>query len=277
MNVSDTVYSLYEELIKHHDKPERDRLHQMRLSCEGPIFSHLITKYLPYLKTWWKSYTLPLGSETDKTIVMYETRIMPQLEFHILNTCYFAQGWSLMIYCSQENHDAIRDILKNNRYRATIHILAPSENTPYVAYNSFYKTREFWSSIPGEYALCVEVDSYLRKQIPDISEYDYICSKWPWHNDLSGGGGITIRKVSAMLEICDKLPEYEFKPGHVNQDQWVAQAVHDLGMKYNNNFFTEASLNENVYGVHQWWTFFNPSSDSIPIYEKYLELDIPVN
>jgi hypothetical protein len=277
MDVSPVLYSLYEELIKHKDKSERDRLHQMRLNCEQPIFSHLIKKYLPYLQNWWKSYTLPLTSETDKTIVMYETRIMPQLEFHILNTCFFAKGWSLMIYCSRDNHDAIQDILKQNRYRATIHILAPSQDTPFLAYNAFLKTREFWSSIPGKFALCIEVDSYLRKSIDDISEYDYICAKWPWHDTLPGGSGITIRRVSAMLEICDKLPEYENRPGHDNQDQWAAQAVNDLKMRYNNTFFSEAVQDINVFGVHQWWTFFNPNIISIPVYEAYLELDIPIS
>jgi hypothetical protein len=275
MALAPVLQSLVNEFAKHMDKPEEQRLHQMRVHCENIVFSHLIDKYFPYLKNWWASYKLPLATETDKVIVIYETRILPHLEFHILNTCYFAQGWSLLIYCSPENHSAILNMLGNNRYRAIVHVLAPSKLTPYETYKSFYKSRQFWSSIPGKYALCAEADSYLRRALPDISEYDYVCAKWPWHRALPGGSGLTIRRVSAMLRICDELPDYDARIHHL--DYWASEGVKDLNMKYNNDIFVEADIDTNAYGLHQWWTFFRPVVELKEIHEKYLKLDIPVN
>lgn len=239
----------------------------MRCEAEPIIFNHLIEKYLPTLRTWWSTYKLPLVS--DRAIIIYETRVLPHLEFHILNTCYFAKGWSLVIYCTRQNIDEIIRILGANHHRATLRLVEPGDN-PRDTYISFYKSRAFWSSIPATYALCAEIDSYLRKPVPQtISDYDFICARWPWHNTLPGGSGLTIRRVSAMLRICDELPGLadEF----FDLDGWAAHGIVRLGLSYNNTMIAEAETLADPVGLHQWWTFYSPQSPHIL---RYLELEI---
>ncbi len=246
----------------------KTHFHRLRMTLEPIIFNYFIKKYLPTLKVWWQNYKLPLVS--DRAIVIYETRTLPHLEFHILNTCYFARNWSLIIYCSHENIDEIYRILGPNRFRATVRLIEKDDRSPRDRYISFYKSRQFWESIPATYALCAEIDSYLRKPIPEtIRDYDFVCARWPWHSHICGGSGLTIRRVSAMLRICDELP------GHAEQyddlDSWAAYGVKDLGLTYNNTMFMEAARIEDPVGLHQWWTFMRPPSLHIL---RYLVLEI---
>ena len=170
--------------------------------------------------------------------------------------------------------DEILRILGPNRYRASLHLLEESALMPRDAYISFYKSRRFWESIPGDFAICAEIDSYLRRPIPDkITEYDYVCSKWPWHPNQAGGGGLSIRRVSAMLRICDELPDLANEI--FDLDSWASYGTDRLELKYNSDIFVEASLDENTYGMHQWWTFFALHETIInKFYIPYLTLEI---
>lgn len=245
----------------------KTHLHRLRMELEPVIFNHFIKKYLPTLQNWWKNYKLPLVS--DRAIIIYETRTLPHLEFHILNTCYFAKGWSLIIYCTRENIDEIIRILGPNHHRATLRLIEVGYKSR-DTYISFYKSRQFWESIPATYALCSEIDSYLRKPIPEtISEYDFVCARWPWHPNICGGSGLTIRRISAMLRICDELPGYAEQ--YFDLDSWAAYGVKDLGLTYNNSIFMEAEPLADPVGLHQWWTFYSPNS---PYILRYFELEI---
>ncbi len=248
---------------------EQTYLHWLRVNLEKPIFQYLIDTYLPRLQKWWATYKLPLPSQTNKTIVIYETRVLPQLEFHILNTCYFAKGWSLVIYCSAANIQTVRNVLGHNRFRAILHEIDTSANDR-NAYIKLYKTLEFWDSIPGEYVLCAEIDSFLRRPLPcdKVEKNDYICSMWPWYADHPGGGGLSIRRVAAMKRICRECPEYAEL--YNDLDGWASHGVKKLGLLYDNSLFAEAARLADPYGLHQFWTFYSPDFD----YSKYLELAI---
>jgi hypothetical protein len=263
------VNSLFQSWINSaQESPDaKTHFHRLRMTLEPIIFNYFIEKYLPTLKVWWQNYNLPLVS--DRAIVIYETRTLPHLEFHILNTCYFAKGWSLIIYCTRQNIDEIIRILGPNHHRATLRLVEPGDK-PRDTYISFYKSRQLWESIPATYALCAEIDSYLRKPIPEtIRDYDFVCARWPWHPDSPGGSGLTIRRVSAMLRICDELPGLTDEIPDL--DSWAAHGIKRLGLKYNNTMFMEAEPLEDPVGLHQWWTFMRPPSLHIL---RYLVLEI---
>lgn len=260
-----------------------ERLHKFHTLYEQPIFDLLRTRYLQQLKSWWASYNLPIVSETDKCIVIYETRCHLNLEFLIYNLTYFARGWGLIIYCSKHNYNFIVNILQQNRYRAILHIVRDDEGTKLVRedYNHFTKSHTFWNSLPCKYVLMCEMDAYLRKKIPDdITDFDYVCCKWPWHPDLSGGGGISIRKVSTMKKICDEYPN--ISTNIFAQDIWAANGCALLNLKYNNVNFNNTYFIESCHdiidpiGFHNWWTFINPYKfyKYRDIYDKYLTLEI---
>ena len=259
-------------------KTRDELLHKYHTHYESPVFDHLRTTYLSQLKSWWDTHTLPLVSETDRCVVIYETRKHPNLEFLIYNLTYFAPNWGLIIYCSKENHNYIAEILKHNRFRALLHIVRDDEGGREVReeYNTFVKSSQFWDSLPCAHILMCEMDAYLRKRVPeDIINYDYACCYWPWHPQLSGGGGISFRKVTYMKKIASEFPTLAKE--YFAQDDWAAEGCLRLNLKCNNSYLVEADHNNtDPIGFHNWWTFINPNNLVYfsNVYDKYLTLEL---
>ena len=57
--------------------------HTKRLVMEERIYTILKNKYLDYFRNWWLNYTVPKVS--DKSIVIVERQIHPNLEFILYN------------------------------------------------------------------------------------------------------------------------------------------------------------------------------------------------
>lgn len=277
MSASLSIFSDCYELIKQ-VKTKDELLHKYHTYYETPIFDYLRTNYMSQLKSWWDTYTLPIVSETDKCIVIYETRKHPNLEFLIYNLTYFARGWGLIIYCSKENHNYISEILKHNSFRALLYIVRENEGGREVReeYNTFVKSSQFWDSLSCNYILMCEMDGYLRKRVPDdIVNYDYVCCYWPWNNRVSGGGGISFRKVASMKKIATEFPT--LTKDYFGQDDWVAEGSLRLNLRCNNSYLVEADHNNiDPIGFHNWWTFINPRNVVYlsNIYDKYLTLEL---
>jgi len=254
-----------------------DALHKYHTIYEKRVFDYLKSKYLDYLRNWWKSYELPTVS-INNCIVLYETRCHPNLEFIIYNLTYFARNWGLIIYCSNANYNFINNILKHNSIKAVLHIIREDEGGREVRneYNEFTKSDEFWSSLPCNNILMCEMDAYLRKKIPhNVLSFDYICCLWPWYADLPGGGGISFRNVNAMKRICREYPELKIEL--FAQDSWAAEGCKRLNLSYNNSYLVEAAHHIiDPIGFHNWWTFINPRdlNKYFYIYDNYLTLEL---
>ncbi len=277
MDLLQTITDAF-ETVKEETSLEKVQEH-CKIALEKPIFDELRRKYLPFLRTWFANYTLPSYSDTPNILFIYETRCHANLEFILYSSAYFAQGWGLHIICSSSNKDFIVQLLGDKVSNVYIQILSDTVDG-YVAnrnsYNEFLKSASFWNSFPEskQWILTVEVDSYLRKSIP-ISEmltYAYCASCWSW-KDGPGGGGITLRSIQAMKDICAQFPTLadEIWP----QDCWASEGIHRLGFAYNSTFFMESCLQADAIGVHQWWTFCVPLDDERLWYlNRYMELDI---
>lgn len=245
---------------------------------QQPIYDLLSAKYLDQLRKWWIAYRVPLVTETNKGIVLYETRKEPNLEFLIYNLAYFAKGYGFVIFCSFANYSYITNILGKNKYRCVLHVVRDDEGGASVReeYNAFVKSAEFWHALPFEYVLMAEIDSYLRKPLPtNIETYDYVCCEWPWNKSMYGGGGLTFRNVATMKRIVQEFPNLcnETFP----QDCWASAGSKHIEASYNNSYFVEANHSVlDPIGFHQWWTFINPSTlaQMLPIYENYVTLEL---
>jgi hypothetical protein len=214
-----------------------------------------------------------MASETNKGIFIYEPRLHKNLEFVIYNHAYFAKGFGLIIFCSKENYSYITNILKHNKFRCILHIVREDtgDSSARNDYNKFTKSAEFWNSLPFEYVLMTEIDAYLRKPLPQLTEYDYVCSEWPWNKKLSGGGGLSFRKVSSMKRIVNEIPNLQEEC--FPQDYWAALGCYKLNLRCNNLLFVEANhMIEDPIGFHQWWTFVNPRCTQV--YENYVTLEL---
>lgn len=254
-------------------------LHSIRMFLEKPIFDELHARYLPFFKQWYASYDIPAYDTASNTIFIYETRLHYNLEFLIYNTLYFAPTFGLHLVCSSENHAYLCKILGKNLGRVKLVVLeetAGAYETGRNAYNEFMKSADFWNSIPSriQCILTAEVDSYMRNPLEDVMlDIDYCASRWTWKPDLPGGGGISLRNVQAMKDICEKLPDLAKEQWA--QDCWANEGVIRLGKTFNNTFFIESWLQPEAVGVHQWWTFCLPlTQERLDCLESYLHLNI---
>jgi len=263
-------------------KNEGDLLHTCRMQLEYYVFDYLKNAYGSALDTFWNTYTIPLKS--DKAIIFVERRCHPNLEFCLKNAVYFARGYSVHIFCSESNIDFIRHICGSQKTNIHYHIQFKGIGTPEqgrLEYNALLKTRQFWETFTEEHILTFETDCYLRKSIPEsIYSYDYVASKWPWRLDRPGGGGLTYRKCSVMLKICD-IDSKDLAEVHM-QDCFVSDGIQFLQLKTPTfqeslDYFCEAMpIKTTTLGLHQWWTFCIRSNVPIHIdmFKKYLTLEI---
>jgi hypothetical protein len=239
-------------------RSKHEFLHQCRTRLDEPIFKVLKELYGPIFQKFWNETTM-IPIDSDRAIVFVERREHPNLEFCLQNTAYYARGFSIHIVCSKANLEFVKQICGPQLENIHLHIEWEGVGTPEEGkkdYNELLKTRRFWELFSEDYILTMETDSYLMKPIPSsIFQYDYVASKWAWLPMEPGGGGLSFRKRTMMLDICDTyLEQVEM------QDSFVSEGVKVLGYTYptiqtNMTYFTEAFCSPHAIGTHQWWTF----------------------
>lgn len=234
--------------------------HEKRMVLEPRVFDLLKGKYMDQLKDFWLSYTVPFSA--DNRIVIVERRIHPNLEFILYNAAYFARGWAITVVCSDINIDYLRGLLQLNH---AVHLVPMFEGNPEPSigkneYNMLLQSKEFYEALPSEGLLLMEMDTYLRKPIdPKILTYDYVSCPYGWDESMSGGG-LSFRKRSAMLDICESYDQLELA-----QDIFACKGMKALGFTMPTfeegiEYFSESTLYEDPVGIHQWWTFVAPDA-----------------
>jgi hypothetical protein len=275
--------SMFDEIkdeIDLYEKEPKKYLSLWRHRYEPLVFDILKSRYGTALCSFWESYKVPFYS--DKAVVIVERRCHPNLWFTIYNAAYFCRGWSIYLFCSQQNYQYCKDILGHNA--ANVHLIVQftevaSPEKGIREYNELLKTYEFWSQIDAEHICTMETDCYLRKPIPEeYLEYDFVGTPWAWDLQGPGGTGLTLRRKSMMIVIClrgDKdIPM---------QDNFASEAVKRVGGRWlparpeGVFLFSESTYREDPVGVHQWWTFaFNKFLDGegFEIVQNYFNLEI---
>jgi hypothetical protein len=270
--MEDSMEAVFHDFPGFPHELSKEDIHKKRLIIEERIFTILKAKYLNALKQFWLSYKVPLGS--DRCIVIVERRIHPNLEFILYNAAYFARGWSIAIVCSDLNIENIKAILGHNTESVYLIQMFQGNPSPEIGkneYNYLLQSSEFYEALPSENILMMEMDTYLRKSIPDsILRYDYVAAPYGWDETMSGGG-LSFRKRSKMLEICSKYTDYE--PG---QDIYACKGMKYIGASMPSfeeslEYFCESCLYKDPIGIHQWWTYFclNFKEDHY-IYRQYM-------
>lgn len=255
-----------------------EQKHVKRVVMEQRVYTILKSIYLEKLKEFWSTYTVPGTSVNNRSIVIIEPSIHPNLEFVLYSAAYFARGWSITIICSDMNHDYIKGLLGPTHNEVCIMQEFKGTPEPRVGknyYNYLLQSLEFYEKLPCENLLFMEMDTYLRKPLPDsILEYDYIAAPYSWDNSTQGGG-LSFRKKSVMIRVCTAhtgiLPA---------QDVYADSSMKLLGFKtapyeIARKLFCESCLYEDPVGFHQWWTFFHLGGDDYEkIYRDYMTLEM---
>ena len=89
------------------------------------------------------------------------------------------------------------------------------------SYNQMLCNSKFWKMFNDyEYVLTYQTDCWAYEDKLDYFiglSYDYYGAPWPIYDNKVGNGGLSLRKVSKMIEITEK---YEFIRGSINEDGW---------------------------------------------------------
>lgn len=272
----DTIHIFDEFIDKDLNGSNPQILHEKRTKIEPFIYDILKTKYYSIFDTFWKNNSIK--KNTNKSIVIIERRIHPNLAFLIRNMFYYARDWSMTIICSDVNFSYLKTVLTNNSDNVILLPLFegnPNRDIAINEYNNLLKSSYFYRLLPFEHLFIVQTDTYLRRKIDEnILNYDYVASFFAW-DKTSCGGGMSYRKRSSMISICDK-----FKKEISIEDCFINEGVKMLGYKIPDykdglNYICESCYSENPFGLHQWWTFYSIKSDPYLIFfNKYLELEI---
>lgn len=264
---------IFDEFFQPTDEMTPERRHQKRMALEPLIFDILKHKYGAQLEAFWKTHSVPTTS--DSTIVLIERRIHPNLAFLLFNAAYFAPCWNIVLICSDMNYQYCKKLCRGKAVDIRPWFQGnPDPETGKLEYNQLQKEASFYESLPGENLLFLEVDSYLRKRIPEEwKKYDLIAAPYEW-DEAALGGGCSFRKKSTMIKICSS-----YKDDTWAADTYLYRGMRSLGLEtppfdLGITYIAESCLYEDPIGVHQWWTFFNPREMEEDIFHSLLSLEI---
>ena len=231
-------------------------------------------RVLHHLDTFRKSFekkSIPYRSKYACAIM--EPRHHSDLEFVIKNMAYFLPGWSMYIFHSLENSEYVRNLVRGHNEMNINFIMISKGNINVSEYSKILSTPQFYEFIHAEYVLIFQTDSYLRRF--GMEEYvklgyDYIGAPWPhegW-DFQAGNGGLSLRKISKMLEVTHSHP-WNGEP----EDLYFQHALMKSGGKMCNKYWTtmagfsvENIFHPNPLGVHKYWQFSH-----LPTYDMDLQ------
>lgn len=258
------------------EEETEERIHQKRTHLEPLVFDILKRKYFRFLEEFWQKNSVVKNS--NKSIVIVERRIHENLGFLLRNMFYFARDWSITVVCSDINYNYLKTICTTNSENVLLLPLfsgSPDRDTARNEYNDLLKSTKFYESLSFDHLFIVQTDSYLRKPIDEtMLDYDYVAAPFIWDNS-SAGGGMSYRKKSSMIDICNN-----YKGDESGEDCFINAGTKALKYKMPEfmkgiTYIGESCFYVSPMGVHQWWTYFTNSFDCKEIiFHNYLKLEV---
>ena len=152
------------------------------------------------------------------------------------------KGWGLHIVCGTDNHEFVKESLKDlNQFTTQV---IPFDNLTEQLYNALLTNPGFYESIITssvsklEHILIFQTDTILLKDnIEDYLQYDYIGAPWQHTLQLSiqvGGkaigmnGGLSLRKIDKMIQVCKERRIQAVNGVLENEDGWICFKNYDM-------------------------------------------------
>ncbi len=247
-----------EEEVK---KWQDDTLHFYRTQLEQYVFNYLTLTYGNKLDEFWKSHQFPKKSKYSFVIV--ERRIHPNWWFILRNIAWAAPHFSLYIFCSDLNYEFIKTMLGDKA--ENVHIFkwfqgSPERKIAFEQYNVTLKMPGFYKLIDSDYTITVQMDSYFLQKIPDwVFCGTYYGAPWGWNPTKGGNGGLSIRNIKDMIELCEK--EISSIQNNEGEDWHFSQLLEKHNYTVPPFEFRVKVVQENFpidiipIGTHQFWTY----------------------
>lgn len=239
-----------------------------REKLEPLVFNILKAKYGKLLQDLYKTYTPPADGKEKGIVLIIERRIHENLQFILHNAATACPGWRVIIICSDINKEYCETIAEGKALVVPFFNGNPSRAEAIKEYNGLLRNPNFYITLPSENILTMEMDCYLRKEIPDsIFNYDYVGSPFSWDKE-NMGGGLIFRKRSVMIDLCKRYNPPNDMWAH---DVYISNGIRQLNYRMPSFFeaitiFSESCVYEEPVGVHQWYTFFYPGIDRAEVF-----------
>lgn len=211
----------------------------------------LMEEYVKYL-----NYVPYIPKETDYYAVIIEPRIHTDLLTVIKSTMYHLNEtdseikWGLQIFHGNQNKEAVENIKLSLDNIITTNMNV--DNLTNIEHSEYMETVDFWKKVKGNKALIFQTDSLLlRGGIDEFLNYDYVGAPWrkPKENQWVGNGGLSLRTVSKMIEICENNPVTE----QIWEDIYFMKHMKGIGVadiETAMRFGMEDVFSPNPLGVH---------------------------
>ena len=194
-----------------------------------------------------------------KIAVLIEPREHFMIKYVAYNFMYFLipKGWGLHIFCGTKNHAYVREVTRQLP-NVTVNVL-PYDNFPEPLYNQILKQADLYRVFGPNvsHILVFQTDTILLKNnIEDFLKYDFIGAAWKFSPHKGCNGGLSLRNVKKMIEICSDPTRRseENEDGFfsfTNEDKLnLVPTLHDK-----NNFSIETMWHDDPLGMHKPYGF----------------------
>jgi hypothetical protein len=212
------------------------------------------------------------------TAVIIEPRPHKALEFVLRNFfTNLSDEWGFIIFHGNKNKDFIYNLfdtsLKEYKNRVYRLIQLNVDNLSGNQYNILCKSVSFYKCIDTEIILLFQTDSIIldKSLLYNYLEYDYVGA--PWQNGMVGNGGLSLRRKSKMIEICEKVdPSYT-----LHEDNYFcyqnAVLLNKPSYEKAKSFSIETVFHEKSFGIHNAWRYLNKNHMDFLI-NKYPDIAI---
>lgn len=164
-------------------------------------------------------------------------------------------------------------------------------------YNDIMEDIDMWKELQAhsyEYALVIQDDGVLfRKGVDKFMKYDYVGAPWGDIPDnegikrdittnMVGNGGLSLRKIAKMIEICQRYGacKHELFYHNINripEDIYFVKWLTKDGASFPTiqeacHFSIEQILNQNTIGFHKFWVY-NPYPQVKFLFEHFLSVE----
>lgn len=229
----------------------------------------LIEEYVKYV-----DYAPTIPKETDHYAVIIEPRVHPDLLTVIKSTMYHLNEtnsnikWGLQIFHGNQNKDVVKNIQLSLGNVVITNIGV--DNLTNVEHSEYMESADFWKKVKGKKALIFQTDSLLlRGGIDEFLKYDYVGGPWrkPKENQWVGNGGLSLRTVSKMKEICENNLVTE----QIWEDIYFMKHMKGIGVadiETAMRFSMEDVFSPNPLGVHNPIRHITPEQLKKVLYKK---------
>lgn len=197
-----------------------------------------------------------IPKNTNYYAVIIEPRNHPDLLTVIKSTMFHLNEtdspikWGLQIFHGNQNKELVENIQLslNNVLLTNMEV----DNLTNIEHSEYMEGVDFWGKVKGDKALIFQTDSLLlRGGIDEFLDYDYVGAPWrkPKEGQWIGNGGLSLRTVAKMKEICYKNPVTE----QIWEDIYFMKHMKGVGVadiETAMRFSMEDVFSPNPLGVH---------------------------